>query len=283
MKIINHLLYHDDDTPITFRRSPNVDGEMQPHYLVVHYTAGANVSGAVGCLTNPANSVSAHLVIGRDGSFTQLVPFNIIAWHAGISSWEGRESMNQYSIGIELDNAGRMSRKKGEWVSSFNTTYSDSDVLKARHKHSEALYGWHRYTQKQLDALMEVSETLFRIYSLIDVVGHDDIAPRRKVDPGPAFPMEEFRQQLRSRVGFPQPIFEATENLPIHISPDGNSTLLPNSPLLPGQHIERVNIEGSWWFITALDEMNAPTDIQGWVYDRSLRRVFPPRAEETNL
>lgn len=111
MKVTSHLLYFDDGKQVPFVESPNVDSGLQPEYIVMHYTAGPTAKAAVNTLTNKSAKVSAHLVIGRDGSIFQLVPFNKVAWHAGVSSWEGRTSLNMYSIGIELDNNGRLTRK----------------------------------------------------------------------------------------------------------------------------------------------------------------------------
>ena len=124
MKIIDHRLHQDDGTPVTFKASPNIGDAVKPEYIVIHYTAGGNAKGAVGWLCNPASKVSAHLVIGRDGSVTQLVPFDRVAWHAGISQWEGRTGLNAYSIGIELDNAGRLVRKEDGWMAAFGGTLS---------------------------------------------------------------------------------------------------------------------------------------------------------------
>ncbi|SMN02603.1 N-acetylmuramoyl-L-alanine amidase AmpD [uncultured Candidatus Thioglobus sp.] len=96
--------------------------------------------------------VSAHLLIKRDGSVVQFVPFDKRAWHAGHSSFKGRENCNDFSIGIELEGA------------------DDID-----------------YTNKQYQALNETIKTLKSQYPLTDIVGHSDIASGRKTDPGAAF------------------------------------------------------------------------------------------------
>ena len=93
MKISNGRLCHDDGTPYNYRESPNKRGLLKPSYLVIHYTAGRNAASTINWLTNPDARASAHIVIGRDGSITQLVPFNRIAWHAGTSQWEGLSGM----------------------------------------------------------------------------------------------------------------------------------------------------------------------------------------------
>ena len=101
MKIANHRLV-DGDT-VTFVDTANQSSGIRPLYLVMHYTAGLGLDGAVAWLSNPAAKASAHLVIGRDGRIVQLVAFNRKAWHAGLSRWGDLEGLNAYSIGIELD------------------------------------------------------------------------------------------------------------------------------------------------------------------------------------
>lgn len=199
MKIIQNRLYKDDDTPYPYKESPNRGGQMTPEYLVMHYTAGRSALSSINWLTNPTAKASAHLVIGRDGSITQLVPFDTIAWHAGRSSWNGRHGLNQYSLGIELDNAGMLTRHGNKFRAWFGQEFEEHDVIEAVHKHGGSLSGWHLYTAEQLETALEVAAFLIHHYRLKDIVGHDDIAPRRKQDPGPAFPIEKFKMRLFGR------------------------------------------------------------------------------------
>ena len=274
MKIINHLLHQDDGTPVTFKTSPNIGDAVKPEYIVIHYTAGGNAKGAVGWLCNPASKVSAHLVIGRDGSVTQLVPFDRVAWHAGISQWEGRTGLNAYSIGIELDNAGRLVRKEEGWMAAFGGTYSSSQVMQAAHKHGGAVYGWHIYPEAQLEALLEVCLALYDTYQMLDVVGHDDVAPKRKVDPGPAFPMESFRAKIVGRADDEPVIYETTARLPIRIGPGSNFKPVPGGNLLPrGTRLERITVDGAWWFVYVIEGVNDLYDLQGWIFSRYIRRI----------
>ena len=85
-----------------------------PDMIVLHYTAGTSAESSALFLTRPDVSASAHVVIGREGEVFQLVPFNIEAWHAGKSWYAGRGGLNRYSIGIELDNLGKL-RFSGGW------------------------------------------------------------------------------------------------------------------------------------------------------------------------
>jgi N-acetylmuramoyl-L-alanine amidase len=196
MQIIHHRLYRDDGVAYPFIPSPNFDGEVQPRFLVIHYTAMRNAQSAINWLTNPASKVSSHLVIGRDSSVTQLVPFDKIAWHAGVSQWQGYTKLNRYSIGIELDNAGYLTRHSNRWLSWFEAEYDDSDTIEAVHQHETQPRGWHTFTSEQIETALEVANLLVNYYNLREVLGHDDIAPGRKLDPGPAFPMASFRARL---------------------------------------------------------------------------------------
>lgn len=108
--------------------------------------------------------VSSHLLIERNGEVTQFVNFDDRAWHAGVSSFEGREACNDFSIGIELEGTD-------------DTPYAD----------------------EQYQSLLAVAKAIMKAYPRITldrVVGHCDIAPGRKTDPGAAFDWQWFRQQL---------------------------------------------------------------------------------------
>src|SRR5687767_14113752 len=94
-----------------FHRSPNHGSKFPaslPDTVVIHYTAGTTLRGAVSTLCHAASKASAHLVIDRDGSIVQLVALDTIAWHAGASRHLSRSGLNQFSIGIELVNAGKL-------------------------------------------------------------------------------------------------------------------------------------------------------------------------------
>ena len=108
--------------------------------------------------------VSAHLLIDRAGEVTQFVPFDKRAWHAGKSSWKGRDDCNDFSIGIELEGS--------------------DDIA---------------FTDNQYAQLLAVIALLKQVYSAITnsrIVGHSDIAPGRKTDPGPCFDWTKIRQSL---------------------------------------------------------------------------------------
>lgn len=159
--------------------------------IVLHYTAGSSAQGSAIYLTRPDVSASAHIVIGRDGSVFQLVPFHIEAWHAGQSCYAGRFGLNRYSIGIELDNLGRLQRRDQLFVAECGRVVPPGEVF-SRVMNGELTY-WHAYTREQIRVLREICALLEKTYPIRDVVGHSAIT-RRKQDPGPAleFALEQW-------------------------------------------------------------------------------------------
>lgn len=106
--------------------------------------------------------VSAHFLIRRDGRIVQFVPCTKRAWHAGVSNWQGRERCNDFSLGIELEGTDEQP-----------------------------------FEQEQYDALAVLVRRLRRSFPLRSIVGHSDIAPGRKSDPGPCFDWAKFRELAR--------------------------------------------------------------------------------------
>lgn len=197
MKINDERLYNDDQSPFPYRRSVNIGGKLKSHeFIVMHYTEGQSAEAAIEWLCVYKSRVSSHMVIARDGTVTQLVPFDTIAWHAGDSYWKGFRYLNSYSIGIELDNAGRMTRYGKVWRASFKRNYPDTEVTAATHKFDRKPYGWHNYPPEQIQATIDICKLLVAQYGIKEIVGHDDIRPKAKWDPGPVFPMEYVRVQV---------------------------------------------------------------------------------------
>lgn len=145
------------------------------------------MEGAVTTFLNAG--VSAHFVIGRDGAVTQMVDTDVATWHAGVSVWNGRRELNQWSIGIELVNWGPLTlNDRGRYISWAKSIVPDDEVFKGRHKNKDCKYEyWHSYTVKQISALTRVICKLREIYGILEVIGHEDVSPGRKIDPGPAF------------------------------------------------------------------------------------------------
>lgn len=159
-------------------------------FLVIHFTAGASAQSSIDYWNQLANGICAHIVIDRDGTIYQCRPFNRTAGHAGPSRWADPKtgkiysgSLNKCSIGIELANGG----------DSYPTKFSALKPTLARHKNGGHESQWETYPEAQLQACLDLSKALCARYHLDDILGHEDCAPQRKNDPGPAFPMERLR------------------------------------------------------------------------------------------
>lgn len=144
--------------------SPNFDERAMPiQMVVIHYTEMAGKDAAIERLCDPEAKVSAHYVIGEDGEVVRLVPEDKRAWHAGVSYWRGLKDVNSASIGIELDHPGH-------------------------------LLGYRDFTEAQFEALVPLVARMVKRYDIprANVVGHSDVAPARKIDPGELFPWDRL-------------------------------------------------------------------------------------------
>lgn len=270
MKIEAHRLIDDTGAAVKLKQSPNHGGPLNASVLVIHYTAGHDADNSINWLCNPVAKASAHLVIGADGSLTQLVPFNQVAWHAGVSRWNDRERLNDWSIGIELDNPGFLTRTGNVWRTRLGRVVPDDEVLIAAHKHGGRELGWKIFPEAQLAALEAVASALFEAYPLKEVVGHDDIAPRRKRDPGPAFPMSHFRSRLLGRnddeASAPQ-LFVTTEGgLNLRSQPSALSEKIVPNGLPNNCRLELAERSGRWCRVEVLDAVAGDAGLEGWVH-----------------
>ncbi len=144
------------------RASPNHGerkGAAKPDMVVLHYTGMRDSRIALEHLCSPASDVSAHYVVMEDGHIIQCVPESRRAWHAGVSSWAGETDINSCSIGIEIANPGHD-------------------------------YGYPDFPRRQIAALIALCRGIFTRHNIAPerVLGHSDIAPARKSDPGEKFP-----------------------------------------------------------------------------------------------
>jgi len=183
-------------------QTPNNGGKFkagQPTILVCHYTAGGAGLDSANYLMKSAAEASAPFVIDRDGAVLQISEIDLVNWHAGKSAWKGLTKLNAYSIGLEFANLGYMKKVGGKWMtgaSKFQSEYTGTNgVIEAAHKNDPTkIQGWEKYPDVQIVAGLALAEWLLTQFPTIkEVVGHDDISPGRKSDPGPAFPMGRFQ------------------------------------------------------------------------------------------
>ena len=146
--------------------SPNFNDRQLPITMaVVHYTEMKPVETALEKLTTKEGGVSAHYLISEEGVVTQLVPEDKRAWHAGKSYWRGTKDVNSASVGIELDHPGHG-------------------------------LGYRPFDKRQIDSLIPLLARIVEDYDIprANVVGHSDVAPMRKVDPGELFPWDRLAE-----------------------------------------------------------------------------------------
>ena len=158
----------------TLNYSPNFDPKKrktnQIKFLIFHYTGMKTEKAAIDRLTDIESRVSAHYLIKQNGEIITLVPDLYTAWHAGKSVWKNYTSLNKDSIGIEIVNPGH-------------------DI------------NYKKFSKIQLAALVRLSKFLIKKYriNLKNILGHSDIAPERKKDPGEKFP---WKLLSKKKIGY---------------------------------------------------------------------------------
>ena len=147
----------------TLNYSPNFNSTKRRKkgikFIIFHYTGMKKESAAINKLTNVNSEVSSHYLIKKSGEIITLVPDTYIAWHAGKSAWKKYKYLNRNSIGIEITNPGH----------EFN---------------------YRKFSKKQISSLVKLSKYLIKKYNINpkNILGHSDVAPDRKKDPGEKFP-----------------------------------------------------------------------------------------------
>ena len=147
----------------TLNYSPNFDPKKRKHkkikFIIFHYTGMKNEKDAIKRLTNIKSKVSSHYFVKNNGEVITLVPELYVSWHAGISSWQNYKSINKHSIGIEICNPGHN-------------------------------YNYKKFSKKQIYSILKLTKYLIKKYKIKNkfILGHSDIAPFRKKDPGEKFP-----------------------------------------------------------------------------------------------
>ena len=158
---------------MTINYSPNFNSSKRRgsdiKYIIFHYTGMKSENGAIKRLIDKNSKVSCHYLIKSNGKIIQIVPDLYVAWHAGISSWKKDFFLNFKSIGIEISNPG--------------------------HQH-----GYENFKKKQIKSIIDLSKILKKKYKIKneDILGHSDIAPLRKKDPGEKFPWKLLHNEKLS-------------------------------------------------------------------------------------
>lgn len=266
MEIKDHLLTGTNVKKMV--ESPNHSGEFEKGNLdtvIMHYTAGPYKT-SLRTLINPKVRASAHVIIDRDGSITQLVPFNLQAWHAGNSYYNGRTGFNKYSIGIEIVNSGYLTKSGNIYRAWYGESFNPSEVVEAIHRNQSTPRYWHVYTPEQIDAAYELVQLLIDTYGIKSILGHEEIAPKRKTDPGPAFPLDKFRDRLlgtdRDQDGsddLPDTGRIIANVLNIRSQPSTTASVVAQ-PLTKGTKVNILQEHNGWYKVSV--------QVTGWVFGK---------------
>jgi N-acetylmuramoyl-L-alanine amidase len=180
---------------INFIRSPNFTPKKNRKIqsIIIHYTGMKTASASIKRLKNKKSKVSCHYLIDNSGKIIQMVKDQDIAWHAGISYWDGKKNLNNSSIGIELQNKGEE-------------------------------FGYEKFRKRQITSLINLITLIKQKYNVYDafILGHSDIAPDRKIDPGYFFP---WNQLYKAGIGL-MPNLKSIDNKEISNSGIKNLQLL---------------------------------------------------------
>lgn len=259
--------------------SKNSSGKFAktPKIAVIHFTAGGSARSSAEWFRHPQNSnSSAHVVIGRDGTVIQCVDFGKVAWHAGKSSWHGISGLNRHSIGIELANWGALRSASGGWVTSTGKAIAEPFMGVHRNGNpdgSRRPIGWEPYPAEQFEAAKGVVGALIEEYGINEIVGHDDISPVRKSDPGPAFNMARFRACMldaRSDEEDNLAVVTASGGLNLRTGPGTHFDVV--TTLKNGTKLSLLGVDGVWLQVTSLKANGAP-DQTGWVHSHYVKYV----------
>ena len=218
----DHMLITGDNRRIKFiaahEKNFDADGTLDPRFVVIHFTTGTNMMSTVHTFLNPENGVSTHLLVGRSGQVIQFVPFDKIAFHCGLSTWEGERFLNRFSIGIEVDNAGYL-RKSPSGYTSRGKLIPEGQYEFRRHWKEQGVRAWQTFTDEQLKVVENIVRALKKKYPTIEeILGHDMVNLINRLDPGPLYPLGELRESI---LGDPQQnikAFRTTEICPIYVN-----------------------------------------------------------------
>ena len=225
---------------ITQTPSPNFDMRTLPiSLLILHYTGMETGQAALTRMCDAEAKVSAHYMIKEDGRIFQLVEEDKRAWHAGVSEWQGETNINSNSIGIEIVNGGHV------WPQEDGSLPPFADV--------------------QINAVIALSKDIMKRHGELTVLGHSDIAPMRKIDPGEHFP---WKGLAAAGLGFWPDAADEDRRILFEPGTRDRGVAILQSGLAHigyGARVSGIMDEGSVKIIEALQRRYRPSQIDGIV------------------
>ena len=248
----------NDNSSGTFARG-------RPVGILLHYTAGG---AAVDRLAGKGDSnVSVHFTVDRDGDAYQCGDLDQRLWHAGVSHIGGMTGMNDWYVGIEQANFGYWREERG--IPSLSKAKEDGWLYAAHKNDPSRMMWWEPYPEPLLKTTEAICRWLLsNIPSIKNIHGHDEVSPGRKSDPGPAFPMNRFRNLLMPDSASKPPRYKVfvSDFLNVRASASASADLRDWGKLQNGDVVEYLREEGSWFMIRKDGK-------EGWVNSLYLRRV----------
>ena len=275
----DHLLVTGDNRRIKFiaahEKNFNADETLDPRFVVIHFTTGTNMMSTIHTFLNPDNGVSTHLLVGRTGQVVQFVPFDKVAFHCGLSTWEGKRFLNKYAIGIEVDNAGYL-RKTPRGYKSRDKFIPQEQIRFKKHWKERGERAWQTFTDEQVKVVENIVRALIEKYPTIkEILGHDMVNLINRLDPGPLYPLGELREAILD--GPQQKIepYSTTEACPIYENLDYQPPkVLPHPDFgeLPKNSMVRVREVHDHWSLVKVQQSTKSSLVEkvGWVLSNSV-------------
>ncbi len=285
MEIKNHKLVGENISYSPTRKTSGKYADGCPDTIIIHYTGGNNAEIAAKWLNKSNVRASAHMVVGREGQIIQLADLDTITWHAGKSRYKfpdkNRTTFNKYSIGIEIANDGYLRKSGNQYFNAFKGKVDAKYVFKGKHRNyprTKSEY-WHTYTDVQVKTVYDICRLIIKEYPSVKyILGHEEIAPVRKTDPGPAFPLDDLREKMGVWIpgtAAPQEKEIIKDKMPLGTV--GVATAVLNFRAGAGQHYEKVaeqlqkgervliiSKQGNWYEVEQ--------EITGWVARKFIER-----------
>ncbi len=259
-------------------------GSGPPELIVMHYTATYEGRSPIQTFQNPASRASAHFIVDLDGMITQMVSVRDDAWHAGGGVYMDRDDVNRFAVGIEIVNPGYHFKAADGTLQDWQHQSVPKAKLAPYPGIVEAkdpwvgsgTYYWPEYPAQQLNVLQQLTRALLTSYPTIKAIaGHRDVdsVRKRKVDPGPAFPMKRYQDLLNKRTVPPPPkpvdylVKSELGYLNVRTKPSITALKADWSPLLNGDRVQKIDERPDWFRIR---RWSAGVAKEGWVMARYL-------------
>ena len=255
------ILEASDGLTYRFELSPNTEkGVLTPKNLIIHSTEGPDVQSAVNTFKSVSGGKSVHLILGRDGKeVVQMLDFNMKGIHAN--------EYNQNSLGIELDYTGHLrDDEKVKHHFAYIGNFKQGEYIYARTMNEgdqQPLRPFPRYPKEQMEALVKISRTLVQQYGL-KIFGHEEIKSF-KLDPGPAFPMNKFRETVFGNAEGAVVLDETLQEVDLRTGPNRIYPLIPESRLKIGTPVSIVGDHDGWALVEVIAEVGGNPWLVGWI------------------